>query len=273
MKLRNRLESILKNASFRKILLVYIIFIIAFGTSFFLLSSIEGEGIYEENQKIPATLSGYLEAMYFSFVTSTSLGYGDIKPMGISRLLSVMEVLISLIIFGVLISKLLYEKQDKILEELYDVSLQERFTRIISGLYNSRAEIERIMDRIVRLKKGEIEELLQNIESNIHLLSSYLTDSEKMISEFRKNTKNMPDSKEDIILDNVHNSLSKLEELFLHLKRKGINCRRKIIIDNLKLILNSTENICRKCTGLDYANIHSIITEVEKHSVKLKTNV
>lgn len=262
--------NIIRNLKFSTLFILYITLIIFFGTLFFLLSASENNGIYKEKGIINLDVGGYLEALYFSFATSTSIGYGDIRPMGISRVFSIIEVVVSLIIFGILISKLLSKNQERILEELYDVSFQERFTRIVSGLYNFRAEIQRMTNKAGNLKKEETEEFLQNIEYNLHLLSSYLADSEKILVKFRKNPKQELDFKEDIILDNVHNSLSNLEELFTSLKTKKISCRRKPIINNLALILDSTEKICRRCVDLDYANMREITKEVERHSKKLE---
>jgi len=271
IKPQERFSKFLKNSKFSILFYAYFIIILAFGALFFLLSSTEDHGIYRDNLKISSDARGFFDALYFSFVTSTSLGYGDIKPLGLSRIFSIVEVIISLMIFGVLLSKLLSANQERILEELYDVSFQERYTRIVSGLYNFRAEIEIMIGKVKTLKKEEIEEFLQDVESNLHLMSSYLADSGKILAEFRKTPKEELDFKEEIILDNIHSSIAKLEELFSQIKDKRINCKRKAIINNLNMILILTENICKRCANLEYGSIREITKEVEKHSGKLKT--
>ena len=133
MKKQTGIEYIIKKFNLSKILIGYLIIIIVFGTSFFLLSLTENDGIYTEGQKVSNDVNGYLDSLYFSFVTSTSLGYGDIRPKGISRGLSIIEVCVSLVILGVLVSKLIYKEQDEILKELYDVSFA--FTDNIASRY------------------------------------------------------------------------------------------------------------------------------------------
>lgn len=275
IRMKLEIDTIIKNSKTKTLLIIYFVMIFCFAGAFFLLSYTNNHGIYKSSGgKISLNASGLFDSLYFSFVTSTSLGYGDIKPIGISRLFAIIEVVVSLIIFGLLISKLLYSKQDKILEELYVVSFQERFTRITSGLYNFRAEIDRIMGKVDAIKKKEdLEEIMQNIEFNLHALANNLADSEKIDSEFRKNIKMVADVKEDILLDNVHNSIAKLEELISILKSKNIGLNRKNIMDNLKIILNSTENICKKCVDLEFKNIKEIIDEVKRHSIKIKTEI
>src|SRR3989338_3250954 len=167
IKPQERFSKFLNNSKFSILFYAYFIIILAFGALFFLLSSTEDHGIYRDNLKISSDARGFFDALYFSFVTSTSLGYGDIKPLGLSRIFSIVEVIISLMIFGVLLSKLLSANQERILEELYDVSFQERYTRIVSGLYNFRAEIEIMIGKVKTLKKEEIEEFLQDVESNL----------------------------------------------------------------------------------------------------------
>jgi hypothetical protein len=46
------------------------------------------------------------DALYFSIVTETTLGYGDIRPVGFSRALASCEVLLGLLLAGVLIAKI-----------------------------------------------------------------------------------------------------------------------------------------------------------------------
>ena len=270
MKKQTGIEYIIKKFNLSKILIGYLIIIIVFGTSFFLLSLTENDGIYTEGQKVSNDVNGYLDSLYFSFVTSTSLGYGDIRPKGISRGLSIIEVCVSLVILGVLVSKLIYKEQDEILKELYDVSFQERYNRIIVGLYNFSAEIDRIITKIVILKESEKEEVLQSIESNLHLLSSYLADSEKILPEAQKNVRGVSDMKADIILDNLHSSIAKLEELASSLKKKGIEWKRKSTANSMSIILNSTEKICKDCIAPDYISLKEIIGELKKHSTSLR---
>lgn len=133
------------NPEFNKILALYFLLVVLFGGFYFYLSYTQNHGIYFGDKKISNDFGGFLEAEYFSFVTSTSLGYGDIRPVGLSRFLAISEVILSLLLFGILISKLLNTKQEKILEELYEVSFQERFNRIMVGLYNFRSEMDRIV--------------------------------------------------------------------------------------------------------------------------------
>jgi Ion channel len=49
---------------------------------------------------------GVWDAIYFSIITETTLGYGDIRPIGWSRLISSVQVLLGLLLGGISVAKL-----------------------------------------------------------------------------------------------------------------------------------------------------------------------
>ena len=69
---------------------------------------------------------GIGDALYFSVVTLTSLGYGDIRPDGIARLFAGIEVVLGLSFFGVIVAKISSVKQDYILRRMYYADLIDR---------------------------------------------------------------------------------------------------------------------------------------------------
>jgi hypothetical protein len=54
----------------------------------------------------PATMSGFT-ALYFSFITLTTVGYGDISPVAdVARMLAMVEAMTGTLFVGVLITRL-----------------------------------------------------------------------------------------------------------------------------------------------------------------------
>lgn len=95
------------------------------------------------------------DALYFSVTTLTSLGYGDIRPEGVARLLAGAEVVLGLSFFGVIVAKISSVKQDYILRRMYYADLIDR--RLVK--YVEQLEEYRKLYRITSnmLLDGEID--------------------------------------------------------------------------------------------------------------------
>ena len=59
------------------------------------------------------------------------------------------EAVSGLILFGILISKLVSSKQEIILEEVYDMSYEEKMNRLRSGLYLFRSDANKVIDKVL----------------------------------------------------------------------------------------------------------------------------
>lgn len=106
------------------------------------------------------------DALYFSVVTLTSLGYGDIRPAGIARVLAGAEVVLGLSFFGVIVAKISSVKQDYILRRMYYADLIDR--RL--GKYVEQLDEYRKLYRITStmLLDGEIDpELTTTFKSDV----------------------------------------------------------------------------------------------------------
>jgi len=83
-------------------------------------------------------------AQYFSFVTATSVGFGDVVPMGLSRVLAVLEAMAGLVIFGSLISKFVSRRQDRIIAEIHQTTFEEGLARVRTNLHLMFTELQNI---------------------------------------------------------------------------------------------------------------------------------
>ncbi|MBU2441532.1 MAG: potassium channel family protein, partial [Nanoarchaeota archaeon] len=158
--------------SFGQVFLYWFLIIIIFGAVYFLLSMTPNNTLMYRGEIIAFNKAGFINSLYFSFITSTSLGYGDIAPLGICKFLSGFEVMLGLIMYGVLISKIVGVKQEIILEEVYDISYEEVIDRLRSGLYLFRSDANRIIEKIETgtIKQREVRDLwilFSNLDNNL----------------------------------------------------------------------------------------------------------
>lgn len=98
---------------FYTLLLIYTIVIIGFGLIYFILS-FHGGVLMTPEANIPSTVLGRLyEAIYFSGVTILTIGYGDLSPVGIGRLLALIEALIGYILPTAFVLRLVTGQEEK----------------------------------------------------------------------------------------------------------------------------------------------------------------
>lgn len=73
-----------------------------------------------------SVMLSYWDALYFSLVTVSSLGYGDIHPVGLSRAVACAEVLFGLFIMGIIIAKATSFRLSYHVQRLFSSSIHDR---------------------------------------------------------------------------------------------------------------------------------------------------
>ncbi len=139
------LRSTLDVLSFPRILLLWILIITFIGGVYHFLPT-KTSYLYSVHNHTKVT--AFIDAVYFSFVTATTTGFGDIVPYGFFKLLAISEVILGLILLSIVTSKLISIKQNTILGELYEISHIERIHRIRSSLLLFRQNINNIINII-----------------------------------------------------------------------------------------------------------------------------
>ena len=98
-------------------------------------------------------LSKFLNCLYFSIITATSTGYGDLAPGGISKLFASIQSVIALVVFAVFVSKLVSYKQEFALGEIHKLTFEEVVHHIREGLYIVRKDCDRLIENVIQKEK------------------------------------------------------------------------------------------------------------------------
>ncbi len=85
------------------------------------------------------------DCIYYSIITATSTGYGDITPQGFSKLLASLQSITALVVFAIFVTKLVSQKQEMALREVHRLTFQDMFHNIREGLFILRKDCDRIM--------------------------------------------------------------------------------------------------------------------------------
>lgn len=91
---------------------------------------------------LKATEKDLLEAAYFSFVTFTSLGYGDLSPIGFGRFVAMLVVLSGLVFIALLVGRFASERQQAVLLLLHTSDCQRRLNDFTSEIDRFSEDLE-----------------------------------------------------------------------------------------------------------------------------------
>jgi Ion channel len=109
--------------------------IVISGLCFWLGARAGEHGLVEGGHPVGADFNGFISAIYFSFVTATSIGYGDIVPVGFARVIACAEAVTALLIFGAVVAKFVSHRSDLLVGEIHRVTFEERLDRIQTNLH------------------------------------------------------------------------------------------------------------------------------------------
>ena len=103
-----------------------------------------GHGLLTRDGPLEMDIDTLPTALYFSLVTVTSLGYGDVGPIGISRAISVAEAVMGLLIFSLVVAKFVSRRQEELLQEVHRVSFEGRLSRVQTTLHQVLLELQNL---------------------------------------------------------------------------------------------------------------------------------
>jgi hypothetical protein len=116
--------------------------VVACGVGYWALLWIDPRALSSGGAAVGTDVRGLLSAVYFSAVTATSVGYGDIVPAGAARVLAIGESIAGLILFGCVVSKFVSRRQEALIAEIHHIAFEERLGRVRTNLLLVRAELQ-----------------------------------------------------------------------------------------------------------------------------------
>ncbi|MCY4421017.1 MAG: ion channel [Gammaproteobacteria bacterium] len=156
-------------------ILIFATAVIGFGLLYFLLTQY-GHGIGRDNKVLDNAT--FLTGIYFSIVTISSLGYGDMHPMGISKFLACLEVLFGLVMIGVVIAKVTSYR----VERIYSSDAQSRLEKFAEGFNKSQRDFTEIM---TNFEATRFEEVVRTFQAQCTAFSGYFLDAANQGDYFR----------------------------------------------------------------------------------------
>ena len=191
------------------------------------------------------------DTIYFSFVGSTTTGYGDIIPEGFFKFIYPFEVILALMLVAIVTSKLVSIKQDVILNEIYEISFNERINRLRSSMLVFRQSLSRIISRIEEgsIKKREVDDVYVHIspfEDTLNEIDELIETSGK--TRFKKvlDTLNI-----ELLFNGILSSFERLSETMNIMEQSKLDWKRDITISLIERCVDINETLFAKLDSKD----------------------
>jgi hypothetical protein len=209
------------------------------------LSAFSMGGLREGGQVIGGGLHGILTSLYFSFVTATSVGFGDVVPLGSVRAIAIAEAVVGLLIFGAVVSKLVSRRQEAVVGEIHRIAFEDRLERVQTDLHNVLMEMQTIAQQC-RAPGSNAERIRARLESASGIALAEL----RTIHDLLYRPQSLP---EEAMLEGILASLA----ILLRELRELLRCisfeRSAYLKKNLEGVSRYAEEICSDCVPRRYA--------------------
>ncbi len=242
----NAVLDLIERRSTGELFALWLAMILACGMLYWVATIFDRQGLVESGVPLDPGLKGWLTALYFSFVTATSVGYGDVLPRGLARLLAVIEAVSGLLIFGAVVAKFVSRRQDELVREIHRITFEERLDRVQTNLHLVISELQSIA-ALCDNPDARLDRMGSRYESAVLIFAGELRAIHHLLYQPRNAA---PEPILAAILASLSSALSTLVELIACTPRGFV--RSPALNAALKAISDLADEICAECVPLVY---------------------
>jgi potassium channel LctB len=237
----------LATQSLSSLLLIWLVTVVGCGVIYFAAGVGGRPALLAAGNRVPGDWSGLLTAIYFSFITAASVGYGDVVPAGWVRVVAIGEGVAALFVFGLLVSKFVSRRQDQLLDEIHLTTFEDRLDRVRSSLHLVLTELHAIVATCQR-REWPSDRLLTRTESAAAVFTGQLRTVHGLLYRPMRS----PEEEElEGILAGLTSGLQAFGELLDHLPAP--EDRPASLARSLETMARLAREICGDCVPRSYA--------------------
>jgi potassium channel LctB len=220
---------------------------LSFGVLYWSFSFLPGHGLRELGQPLGHGAAQLLEAIYFSFVTGLSIGFGDLVPNGILRVFSVIQGAACLLVFGAIISRMFSKRQEEMTAEIHRIAYEDRLGRVRTNLHLVVREMQEAV-ALCRSQSEAPDAVVTRVESVAAVFSGELHAIHDLL--YRPQTAPAEDVLESI-LAHLEGGLREFANLLSCLSPE--QRQSPALVTNVRSLAGLAEEICGECVPHEYA--------------------
>lgn len=160
-------------------------------------------------------------SFYYSIITGTSTGYGDIVPVGFSKLLAMIQCTLALLVFALLVGKLVSHKQDTTLREVHRMTFQNSFYHLRHTLFIVRKDIDAMIDLLEQGKPLTAREWTTLATAYLQAQGA-IEEIPNLYNGHRDDLHSIDLVHEKLLFEAIHRTLERIASLLLQCDRHSI---------------------------------------------------
>lgn len=262
------LFQLIRETSFTKFFIIWIITIFAFGILYWIISL--ANPLIINGSSVQFSLLGIFNAFYGSLLIATVFGLEFITHLGIVSVILYIQVILSVMLLLILADKIIIKYIHPNYHAIHHQDKKINTMMIMMSVF--RTDADRLMHEYIT-KKKHIN--IKEIEATIDGLYVVFLDIERLFSPKNINITNIKKIQYFMITENIEDSLHKLELLIDFLIKHKITWKDKSTEFWLNYILETAEKIS---DNIDYSSLKNpkIIIAVENirdYTEKIKKKI
>jgi hypothetical protein len=160
-------------------------------------------------------------SVYFSIMTATTVGYGDIAPEGISKFFAGAQAVLALFLWALFVTKLVTHKQDVALKEIHRLSYEEMFHHVREGLFIIRKDFDRMIHHSQKYKELSEYDWV-DLTIAYQQGQSLLQEIPELYANDERGSYTLDQRREKLLHEAVHRTLHRLNELLNSLSKANV---------------------------------------------------
>ncbi len=210
----------LSQRSYGDLFMVWILLNMLFAIVYFLLASTHPEHAPTELALLDPA-SRLFNSFYFSIITGTSTGYGDILPQGISKLLAMIQTCMALLVFAIFVTKLVSSRTEATLREVHRMSLEGIFYHIRHVLFIVRKDVDGVLHALT-MHRTLTERDWEILQTACLQAESLVGEIPELYSGGGHDLSSVDSKRERLIIEALQRTLKRLDLLLKALRLNGV---------------------------------------------------
>lgn len=219
-------------------------------------------------------LSRLGNSLYYSVITATTTGYGDIVPMGFSKVLASIQSIVGFFVLAVFVTKLVSQQQELAVKQMHRLTYEDVFHNTREGLFIIRKDFDRIITRVEQRQPLSAEDW-EDLATAYKQGQSLLLEIPEFYSAEEGSLYTIDERREQLLQEAVHRTLHRINHLIDEFSIAGIDWTAQTEstreLQGLLRVVEAVTKLWRECSPYrQHESFESILRLKERAGNRVK---